>query len=93
MVFVKEVQLTLKVDNTAQYEEYVKKHTNKAGDVDLSEFPLKINDVNTYYFDNDSIIDFTMKSFNISAETTQSELQQINLNIISRFKTHLAELR
>ena len=97
LVYVNETKEFLKVpEDSLKYEEfelYIKSHTDKKGNTNLSKWPLETNDNNSYYLSNNIIVDFKLKSFNKPKQTFEDKIAEKNKELIYRFTTHITELK
>ena len=97
LVYVNETKEFYKVpEDSLKYEEferYIKSHTDKKGNTNLSKWPLETFDNNCYYLSNNIIVDFKLKSFNKPIQAFEDKIAEKNKELIYRFTTHIAELK
>lgn len=94
LVFVKETEVLYKIPNDeSKYVQYVKKHTDKNGDIDLTKLPLEKDDYNVYYISDFHIIDFNMRSFGKPTKLFEDVIAAKNKEIIEHYLSHLEELK
>ncbi len=91
LVFVTE-QIT-KIKEPDNFDEYIKNHTDKSNNTDLSKLPLEINDDNQYYFHDDKIIACRMKSFKKKIIIVEDIVGEKNRMLVMFYKSHLDELK
>jgi hypothetical protein len=96
LVFVKEHGLFIKEPENPEeqdkYDKYVKSHTDKNGKVNWKKYPFEKDDDNIYYINNNTIVDFKLKSFGKSKEAFEDDIARKNKEIIEHYKSHLEEL-
>lgn len=97
LVFINESKEFLKVPEDSikyvEFESYMKSHTDKKGNTNLSKWPLETYDDNSYYLSNNTIVDFKLKSFKKPKKAFEDEIREKNKELIYRFTTHIAELK
>jgi len=94
LVFVTERNEWTKIpENQDEYDRYIKTHTNKNGDVDMTKLPLAADDYNTYYIDNNTIVGFSFKSFGkLKTQIFEDDIANKNKEIVQHYQSHLKEL-
>ena len=97
LLFVNEIKVHLQIPETDEenekYEKYLKAHTDKNGNQDLTKWPLATNINNKYYLINDSIVKYALSNFNKTMKPLDNEIAATNKDIIYRYKTHINELK
>lgn len=85
----RDIQIPAKQED---FNAYVKKHTDKRGNTDMSKLPLSICDDNIFYMSNNHIVDIKLKQFNKSKVAMEDEITQKTKMIVSLYKEAFKEL-
>lgn len=79
-------------EDDPEYQAYVKKHTNAAGDLDLSEWPKAVEDENYYYFQADQLIRARCQSMGKKVVLAPEAIAQKRSQILLDAQSFRAEL-
>jgi hypothetical protein len=85
----RDIQIPVKQED---FDAYVKKHTDKKGNTDMSKLPLSICDDNLFYMSNNNIVDAKLKQFNKPKSAVEDEIAQKNKTIIAMYSAAIKEL-
>lgn len=85
----RDIQIPAKQED---FNAYVKKHTDKKGNTDMSKLPLSISDDNMFYMSNNAIVEAKLKQFNKLKTAMENEIAQKNTTIIALYNASTKEL-
>jgi hypothetical protein len=94
LLLVCEQQRDIKIPAKQEdFEVYVKKHTDKKGNTDMSKLPLSICDDNIFYLSDNHIVDAKLKQFNKPKTGLENEIAQKNKMIVLIYNEATQELK
>jgi hypothetical protein len=91
LIFVSE--RTTRIKEPDNFDEYIKEHTDKNNNTDLSKLPLEVDDDNIYYLNDGNITNCQLKSFNKKIAVMEDVGAEKNKMILQFYKAHLDELK
>lgn len=93
LVYAFEKQRQIKEpDNKADYDAYIKKYSDKNGNIDFTKIPLSVCDDNKYYLSDNHIIQSQMKSFDKKTKLMEDVIADKNKMLLKHYTSHLKEL-
>jgi hypothetical protein len=93
LVYAFEKQRQIKEpDNKDDYDAYIKKYSDKKGNIDFSKIPLSVCADNVYYLVDNHIIQSQMKSFGKKTKLMEDVIADKNSMLLRHYKSHLKEL-
>ncbi len=85
----RDIQIPVKQED---FDAYVKKHTDKKGNTDMSKLPLSICDDNLFYMSNNNIAEAKLKQFNKPKTAIKDDIAQKNKMITALYNAATKEL-
>lgn len=79
-------------DNKEDYEAYIKKYSDKKGNIDFNKVPLSVSNDNEYYLNDNVILQSQMKGFGKTIRLMEDVIEDKNKMLIKHYKSHLEEL-
>ncbi|PBQ34192.1 hypothetical protein CNR22_21270 [Sphingobacteriaceae bacterium] len=77
----------------AEYEKYLLFNTDHKGNTDVNKWPLITDLSNEYYIDNNQIIRYDLKNSGKALKAADGEIEGISKDLITRFTSHMQELK
>lgn len=79
-------------DNKEDYEAYIKKYSDKKGNIDFNKIPLSTCNDNVYYLNDIYLFHSQMKSFGKKIRLMEEVVADKNKMLLKHYKSHLEEL-
>lgn len=93
LILVCEQQRDIQIPSKQEeFDAYIKKHTDKKGNTDMSKLPLSTCDDNMFYMSNNHIMDAKLKQFNKPKKAMEDDIDQKNKTIVALYNAATKEL-